>query len=116
MQWTLELDYLDSDLDPTTYYLIEEWDPTTPGPARAGRRRLRARGPPALRISLRIPLRSPPRLQAARTGREPVVAPRHPHLPSQAQGRSSSLASHRSPCGRNGKEASPPPAPLRQTG
>ena len=25
VQWTLELDYLDSDLDPTTYYLIEEW-------------------------------------------------------------------------------------------
>ena len=93
-----------------------------PDPARAGRRLLSASAP-ALRTSLRVQLRHSrlPVLRLPRAGCEPVFAPRNPHLPSQAQGssgrpphsgRSSSLSSHSSPCGQNGKEGSLSP---RQT-
>ena len=101
-----------------------------PGPVRAGRRLLSARGPPALRTSLRDPLR-PGCLPLVRLpgsagqGVSRSSPPRHPHLPSQAQGpdgrppppiAAPHSDSHRSPCGQNGKEPSRPPARLRQTG
>ncbi|KAJ8796219.1 hypothetical protein J1605_002251 [Eschrichtius robustus] len=97
--------------------------PRAPGPVRAGRRLLSARGPPALRTSLRDPLR-PGCLPLVRLpgsagqGVSRSSPPRHPHLPSQAQGPDGRSPppvaaphsdSHRSPCGQNGKEASRPP-------
>ncbi|KAJ8796215.1 hypothetical protein J1605_002247 [Eschrichtius robustus] len=103
--------------------------PRAPGPVRAGRRLLSARGPPALRTSLRDPLR-PGCLPLVRLpgsagqGVSRSSPPRHLHLPSQAQGpdgrppppvAAPHSDSHRSPCGQNGKEASRPPARLRQT-
>ncbi|XP_049560481.1 proline-rich protein 2-like [Orcinus orca] len=97
--------------------------PRAPGPVRAGRRPLSARGPPTMRTSLRDPLR-PGCLPLVRLPGSAVQGvsrsspPRHPQLLSQTQGpdgrppppvAAPHLDSHRSPCGQNGKEMSCPP-------